>query len=698
MLATFGVAAAQTTIGDLTYRRTGPEERKEVFVSAKDNTISGDIIVPSTVEIDGTTYTVTTLGGFNGCSKLNSIVIPETVTTIYAQAFYESGITSIKLSENLAYIEMMTFYGCKNLQSITIPSSVAYINSRAFAGCKSLTSVTIPENVTALGSHIFMDCDNLESVSLPSKIKLISMYTFSGCKSLTEITIPASVNAIRQFAFSGCENLSQLYSLNPTPPEVEEDTFNGIAAETTLYVPKGSVDAYTGATGWSAAFTDIREIPDVFDYLSFTVTSEENREVSVKAKDKQISGKIVIPATVEIEEQEYTVTSIGQYAFHGCKNVTSVIMPETIKAIEDWSFYDCNSLSSLTIPKEVASIGSQVFIYCYALKEFSVDDENPYFASYDKSLYNKDLSVLLQVPVAYDSEKYIIPETVTEIGTCAFLYCQSLTEIEIPESVTVIGDQAFQFCNKLSSVNLPEGISTIGWNTFANCNALSSIRIPESVTTIDRGAFGNCAALTSIIIPKSVNTIGNAAFSGCKRLSKVYCLNPVVPTASNSSFNSISSDAVLYVPSGSVEEYASATGWSTFTDIREIDKATLTVNVMSDDAPVSGATVTVLDREFTTDENGIATISDLDADVLGTIVSVSVSKDGYENFEGTADFTATLDVAMTVTLVKLQNGISHISNDIDLSDSKVYDLNGRRVLKPQSGRIYIINGQKVLLQ
>lgn len=140
------------------------------------------------------------------------------------------------------------------------------------------------------------------------------------------------------------------------------------------------------------------------------------------------------------ELQYFTgVTSIGDYVFYECLNLTSIIIPEGVTSIGDHAFSECSSLASITIP-----------------------------------------------------------EGVTSIGGFAFHYCSSLTSITIPEDVISIGDYAFADCSSLTSINIPEGVTSIGEFAFYGCRNLTSITIPKDVTSIGLFAFNECRSLTSI--------------------------------------------------------------------------------------------------------------------------------------------------------------------------------------------------------
>ena len=198
--------------------------------------------VPSTVTIDGTTYTVTTIGerAFDGCSSLTSVTIPDSVTSIGSYAFRNctsltsvtfgansqltsigwqvfnhcTSLTSIVIPDSVTTIGHYAFYKCSNLTSISFGknSQLTIICDYAFYFCRNLTSITIPDSVTSIGYQAFYDCDNLESVTFGENSQLTSIgaEAFHDCSSLTSITIPDSVTSIGVGAFWDCDNLTTI--------------------------------------------------------------------------------------------------------------------------------------------------------------------------------------------------------------------------------------------------------------------------------------------------------------------------------------------------------------------------------------------------------------------------------------------------------------------------------------------------------
>ena len=111
--------------------------------------------------------------------------------------------------------------------------------------------------------------------------------------------------------------------------------------------------------------------------------------------------------------------------------------------------------------------------------------------------------------------------SVTSIGSMAFAYCSSLTEVNIPASVTSIGSGAFISCSSLTAVTISDGVTSIGKGAFKMCNGITSVTIPVSVTSIGESAFGNCQALTAVTIPDGVTQIGDYAFNRCSALTAI---------------------------------------------------------------------------------------------------------------------------------------------------------------------------------
>ena len=149
-------------------------------------------------------------GAFSGCESLQSITIPNSVTSIGDEAFgCCKSLQSITIPNSVTSIGYGVFELCESLQSITIPNSVTNIGDGAFRWCYSLQSVTIPNSVTSIGNHAFELCDSLQSVTIPNSVTSIGDHAFELCDSLQSVTIPNSVTSIGYEAFFLCTHLDE---------------------------------------------------------------------------------------------------------------------------------------------------------------------------------------------------------------------------------------------------------------------------------------------------------------------------------------------------------------------------------------------------------------------------------------------------------------------------------------------------------
>lgn len=127
-------------------------------------------------------------GAFKDCAKLESLVIPDSVTAIGESAF-----------EN-----------CAALKRITLPKNITKLEASCFSGCTALAEIALPDGVKTLGEKVFSGCAALKSVKIPAEVTVIPAEAFFGCSSLESITIPKNVSHINERAFDGCTALKKV--------------------------------------------------------------------------------------------------------------------------------------------------------------------------------------------------------------------------------------------------------------------------------------------------------------------------------------------------------------------------------------------------------------------------------------------------------------------------------------------------------
>ena len=613
-------------------------------------------------------------GGFTG-----SLVLPESLTSIGEVAFYDcSGFTgSLTLPKILASIEMETFSGCRGLVSVTIPKSVKKISHAAFSncsslskivvedgntaydsldgvlfnkdhtillcypagkkdtyyaipksvteiidhafrGCSNLSSVTIPKGVTDIGALSFGDCSSLTNVTIPNGVTTLWWGAFMGCSSLTSVTIPRQVTKISDQAFSDCQNLKDVYYAGTQGQWDRIEISDGNEPLLSAALHLNVVASGKCGENLTWALTDdgvltISGTGEMADYPNFPdVPWYDDRE--------KIMTAVIEPG----------VTNICRFAFFGCKNLTSVTIPEGVTSIGSYAFNACN-LTSMEIPASVTAIGtlddSALGGAGRNLTGYFVDEQNTAYTSVDGILFSKDGTVLVAYPQGKNDTSYSIPESVTCIASDAFGGSR-LTSVTIPESVTSIRLGAFFGCNGLTSITIPKSVVSIGDLALADCANLSNIyadeentvytsvdgilfnkekttlaiypsgrkttsyKIPGGVTSIGDYAFDGCG-LTSVTIPGSVTSIGSSAFSGCASLKDVYYAGTQTQwdEVQIGDYNGPLFKATLHF------KFANSVAFGSCGD-------NLTWDIDADRTLTISGTGAMVDYEYTTDDNG----------------------------------------------------------------------------------------------
>ena len=299
---------------------------------------------------------------------------------------------------------------------------------------------------------------------------------FEGCTGLTSVSIPNSVASIGYGAFHGCSGLTSIVVKSGNTCYDSRDNCNAI------------IETATGTLIFGCQTT-------------------------------------IIPNSV---------TSIGDYAFHGCTGLTSMTIPNSVTFIGEYAFSRCSGLTSITIGSNVRTIGKRAFYYCSGLTSVA------------------------------------IPNSMASIGDGAFRHCSGLTSVTISNSVASIGYGAFGNCTSLTSVTIGNSVTSIGKWAFFSCSGLTSVTIPNSVTSIGTEAFEDCTGLTSVIIGNSVTSMGECVFEGCNKLLTIISRMVNVCTIPENCFEQyVYNNATLYVPQGKTYKYKAIDYWTKFLTIEE---------------------------------------------------------------------------------------------------------------------------------
>ena len=317
---------------------------------------------------------------FLNCKKLKSVNLPKLKGDKIAKGAFMGceSLEEISLPE-LTVIPAELFSGCKSLKALPFADKVTTINDGAFKGCEAFTALSCPR-LTYIGKNAFEVCKGITTLTLPL-CENIGEEAFQGCKGLTTLSLPA-LKTVGSGAFA---NLTELESIDlPNLKEVAQLCFNGCAKLKTVSLPVAT------KIGDLAFCTRIVKDPE----------DEEKNEY----KGFEVLETLTLPE----------VTSIGERALFGCKNLQQLNAPK-LQALGSNALEGCEALRSVEF-NELRTLSNKSFAHCTGFTTLSLP-------------------------------------ALTGIEEQAFFQCTNLTKLSAP-SLTQLADLAFEGCNQLASLTL----------------------------------------------------------------------------------------------------------------------------------------------------------------------------------------------------------------------------------------------------
>ena len=555
---------AETVLIDGLYYSLGNTTASLVKDQTTGNSVYGSYInvtVPASVYYNNYTYPVTSLGTstFEGCSNLQSVVLPASITSIGSDAFYGCvKLGSINLPEGLTAINMRAFYNC-NLDTIVIPSTVTSIGNKAFYGnpiksvtwlpvncsigtddsapfystnsqitsftfgdqvqtvpaylCKSMSlldTIVLPPSVSSLGQNAFMYCTSLKSINLPATQKTLPIGIFEGCTSLESIELPATLTTISTDAFYGCSKLANV-NLHEGITTINARAFYNCKLDT-IIIPSTVTSignkAFQGnpikSVKWLPKTCSIGTEDSAPFYstnsqiTSFTFGDSVQTVPAYLCKSMNLIDTIVLPPSVK---------SLGTYAFAFCTRLKSINLPVTQQTLPVSFLEGCTSLESIVLPATLTTISTDAFYGCSKLANVNLHEGITTINM--RAFYNCKLAEIT------------IPSTVTSIGSKAFQGNPTTAVTWLPKTCSIgtgDGSPFYSTSSKITSFVFGDSVQTIPGYLCYSMNKLENVVLPENLTTIGQYAFNGCSLLNDVAIPASVNSIGTYGFAFCTAL------------------------------------------------------------------------------------------------------------------------------------------------------------------------------------
>ncbi len=508
-------------------------------VTGHEGNLAGELIIPATTVIDGTTYAVTVIGdeAFGGCGGLTSVTFPNSITSIGRAAFLGcSGLTSLFIPNSVTGIYVDSFAFCSGLESITVEegnstyysndcNAIIYKNKKGerylLFGCKN---TVFDPHIVAIQPYAFVRCVGLRTITIPSTVTSIIGNPFSYCENLESITVEegnttydsregcnAIIRTRDNSLMAGCRNTV----IPATVTAINEEAFKGCKALNAITIP-----VHITSIG-NRAFADALSLKHIHSYApSDCITMGEDVFQNVpKGAD-------------------------------GCTLHVRRSCVDGYRAAEQWR--DLNIADDINVENKLT---------------FAVNDDGvtATVTGHEAELYDE-----LEIPAT------------TVIGTESY-------------PVTAIGNDAFRESDFLTSAVIPSGVTVIGAGAFYRCFRMEKVSIRGAVTSIGLGAFMG-TSLTGVVIPASVTEIGTWAFAECFKLSEIVSKieEPAQIAMGVDVFYKLffyaSHQCKLRVPYGSLEKYRAAEQWKDFVDIEEEPAR----GDVSGDGQVNGSDVTAL--------------------------------------------------------------------------------------------------------
>ena len=414
---------------------TGSGFENATYASIK-NALKNNSSVYFEIDLSETSgITVIPDAAFSSCKNLVKLDLPNTVTQIMSNAFYDSGLTTITIPNSVKIIGSCAFQECRSLKSVTLPDNDDFttISSYLFSNCEALETVNIPDTyvIETIGDSAFYGCTALEEIDIPDGVMSIGDSAFCSCSKLTKISIPSGVSRFSNYVFCGCSSLKDV-SFPSDYSSIGEHAFDGTKI-TSLMITNG-VSSIA-----SNAFDGCENLDSIYFFENTTSNDDFALDGGIlyKLDDNDALSEIaVIPQgadTVIIGSENTNITELPEKCF-AYSNIQHVIIGNNIEKIPYKCFSESN-IKSVTLGSKVEEIGAYAFYDCSNLETIFVDEDNcDFMVDNDGALLTANEKELIHYPAASSATSYVIPEDVEIIHAYAFFRNENLETITFEDS------------------------------------------------------------------------------------------------------------------------------------------------------------------------------------------------------------------------------------------------------------------------
>ncbi len=532
------------------------------------------------IEVDGIYYNIyannkTAVVVSGDSIYKGDINIPETI------AFRNNKLSVVGIEE--------AFEDCSLLQSIILPNSLTSIGNNAFSGCSALTSIILPNKIASIGQNAFRDCSALKTVGMPDSLKSIGADAFNGCLSLHSIDLPQSMTVIGSNAFANCTALFSI-EIPDGISEIEEGTFLNCVSLEKIILSHNIVDIHDKAF-YNCSLLDEIEFP----YNLQRIGKESFYKCS-KIKE------IVIPDCVNSigENAFYKCNNISLFSLGsgineitgsslwGCTEMETLEMRESRRSLNLGGYEDRwpNYIRYSALPCDFENLKVKKLIInrpirylSYFRNDDSVDGKSYKFPFDDNPFIEV---IFLSEKFSFNTEDYSGGWGLLYYklkGEISFSNLLNLKQLEINHiNCSEILPEYFVGCNNIAEITI-KSIESIGQDAYKNYTKLHQINL-ENVEKISSNAFMGCSSLTHIILPSTIKSL-SSSLSTCPL--ETIILEGENPPSADEFEHDTYLNCELIVPCGFKEIYLETSPWCNFWSINEKDEVKPEKIILSND-------------------------------------------------------------------------------------------------------------------